>query len=45
MNKTGIGIIGAIVVVLLIVLLLGGTKLSCKESFWDKDKQVITIEK
>ncbi len=44
MNKNGIGIIGAILVIVLIVWLLGGSKISCHESFWDKDKQVIEIE-
>jgi hypothetical protein len=45
MNKTWLGIIGAIVVVVLLVWLLGGSKISCHESFWNKDKQVIEIER
>jgi CDP-diglyceride synthetase len=44
MNKTWLGVIGTAVVVLLIVLLFGGTRISCRESFWDKNKQVIEIE-
>ena len=45
MNKTSLGIIGAILVILLIVWLIGGSKISCHESFWDKDKQVIEIKR
>jgi hypothetical protein len=45
MNKTWVGVIGAILVVILIVWLLGGSKISCHESFWDKDKQVIEIKR
>jgi len=44
-NKTWLGIIGGILVILLLVWLLGGSKISCHESFWDKDKQVIEIER
>ena len=44
MNKTGFGIIGAIVVVVLAVWLLGGNKVSCHESFWDRNKQVIEVK-
>jgi hypothetical protein len=44
MNKNWLGIIGAILVIVLIVWLLGGSKISCHESFWDKDKQVIEIK-
>ncbi len=43
MNKTWLGIIGTALVVALIVWLLG-TKISCRESFWDKDKQIIEIK-
>lgn len=43
MSKTWIGIVGSVLAVLLIVWLLGGTKISCRESFWNKDKQVIEI--
>lgn len=45
MNKTWLGIIGGIVAVVLLVWLLAGSKMSCHESFWDKDKQVIEIKK
>jgi len=44
MKKTWVGIIGAILFVILIVWLLGGRRISCHESFWDKDKQVIEIK-
>ena len=44
MNKTLGGIIGAILVVILIVWLLGGSRLSCRESFWDHNKQVIELK-
>jgi len=45
MNKNLVSIIGAILVVILIVWLFGGTRISCRESFWDKDKQVIEIDR
>jgi hypothetical protein len=45
MNKNWLGIIGAIVVIIVIVWLLGFSKVSCHESFWDKDKQVIEIKR
>jgi hypothetical protein len=44
-NKTWGGIIGGILVIILLVWLLGGSKISCHESFWDKDKQVIEIKR
>jgi hypothetical protein len=44
MNRTWVTIIGTILVVIFVVWLLGGTKISCRESFWDKDKQVIEIK-
>ena len=44
MNKTWLGIIGGILAILLLVWLLGVSKISCHESFWDKDKQVIEIK-
>ena len=44
MNKNWLGIIGGVLVVILIVWLLGGSKISCHESFWDKNKQVIEIK-
>jgi len=45
MNKTWLGIIGAVLVVLLLVWLVAGSKISCHESFWDKNKQVIEIKR
>ena len=45
MNKTVVSVIGAVLVVVLLVWLLGGSKLSCHESFWDKNKQVIEIKR
>lgn len=45
MKRSWLGIIGGILVVILIVWLLGGTKISCRESFWDKDKQIIEINR
>jgi hypothetical protein len=44
MNKNGLGIIGAILVIVVVLWLLGGSRISCHESFWDKDKQVIEIK-
>jgi len=44
-NKTWLGIIGGLLVILLLVWLLGGSKISCRESFWDKNKQVIEIKR
>ncbi len=43
MNNKWLGIIGAIVVAVIILALVGGGKISCHESFWDKDKHVIEI--
>ena len=45
MNKNWLGTIGAILAVVLILWLIGGTKISCYESFWDKDKQIIEIKR
>ena len=44
MNKNWIGIIGAVLVVVIAVWLLGGSSISCHNSFWDKDKKVIEIK-
>ncbi len=44
MNKNWLGIIGGVLVVILVVWLLSGGRISCHESFWDKDKQVIEIK-
>lgn len=43
MNKNWLGIICALLVVVVLVLLLGGSRISCHESFWDKDKHIIEI--
>lgn len=44
MNKTVLGTIGAIPVIVVVLWLLGGSRISCHESFWDKNKQVIEIK-
>lgn len=44
MNKNVGGIIGAVLVIVLIVWLVSGGSISCRESFWDKDKKVIEIK-
>ncbi len=45
MNKTWIGVIGTVIVVVLLVWLLGGTNISCHDSFWDRNTQVIEIKR
>ena len=44
MNKTWLAVIGGILVIILLAWLIGGSKISCHESFWDKNKQVIEIK-
>ena len=44
MNKTWLGIIGAVLVIVVVLWLVGGSRISCHESFWDKNKQVIEIK-
>jgi hypothetical protein len=44
MNKNWLGIIGAVLVIVVVLWLLGGSRISCHESFWDKDKQVIELK-
>jgi hypothetical protein len=44
MNKNWLGVIGAILVIVVVLWLLVGSRISCHESFWDKDKQVIEIK-
>ena len=44
MNKNWLGIIGVILVVIVVLWLIGGSRISCHESFWDKNKQVIEIK-
>ena len=44
MNKTWLGVIGAILVIVVVLWLVGGSRISCHESFWDKNKQVIEIK-
>ena len=44
MNKNWLGIIGGILVIVVVLWLLGGSRISCHESFWDKNKQVIEIK-
>ena len=43
-NKTWLAVIGGILVIILLAWLIGGSKISCHESFWDKNKQVIEIK-
>jgi flagellin-like protein len=43
MNKSWLGIIGTVLVIVVIVWLVGGSRISCHDSFWDKDKKVIEI--
>ena len=45
MNKTWLGIIGAVLVIVVLLWLVGGSRISCHESFWDKNKQVIEIKR
>lgn len=45
MNKTWFAVISAVLALVLIGWILGGCKISCGESFWDKDKTVIEIKK
>jgi hypothetical protein len=44
MNKNWLGIIGIVLVIAVVVWLLGGTSISCHDSFWNKDKKVIEIK-
>ena len=44
MNKNWLGIIGTVLVIVVIVWLVGGSRISCHDSFWDKDKKVIEIK-
>ena len=44
MNKTWLSIIGAVLVIVVVLWLVGGSRISCHESFWDKNKQVIEIK-
>ena len=44
MNRNRFGIIGAVLVVVLIIWLLGGHSVTCRESFWDKDKTIIEVK-
>lgn len=43
-NKNILGIVGAVLAVILVLWLITGGKISCRESFWDKNKQVIEIK-
>jgi len=39
-----LGIIGGVLAVIFVVWLLTGGSVSCRDSFWDKDKKVIEIK-
>lgn len=43
MNKNWLGAVGAVLAIVIILWLVGGSKISCHDSFWDKDKKVIEI--
>jgi len=43
MDKKTLGIIGTVLVIVFIVWLLGGSSISCREGFFNKDKKVIEI--
>lgn len=45
MNKTAVTVIVTALAVILVVWLLSGNRISCRESFWDKDKHVIEISR
>jgi hypothetical protein len=45
MNKNWLGIIGVVLVIVVVLWLLGGSSISCRDSFWDKDKKVIEIKR
>lgn len=45
MNNKTLGIIATVLVaVVLVWLLLGGRSISCRESFWDKDRTIIEVK-
>jgi hypothetical protein len=44
MNKNYLGIIGVVVVIVVLLWLLGGSSISCHDSFWNKDNKVIEIK-
>jgi heme/copper-type cytochrome/quinol oxidase subunit 4 len=44
MNRSVIGIVVGVLLVVILVWLVSGGNISCHESFWDKDKQVIEID-
>lgn len=44
MNKNSVGVIGGVLAIILIVWLLSGGSISCRESFWDSDKKIIEIK-
>ncbi|GMU35409.1 MAG: hypothetical protein AMXMBFR20_32810 [Planctomycetia bacterium] len=43
MNKNWLGAVGAVLAIVIILWLIGGGKISCRDSFWDSDKKVIEI--
>lgn len=45
MNKTWLGVVLTVLVLGVVVWLFTGARISCHESFWDKDKHVIEIKR
>lgn len=43
MDKTVVGILGGVLLVLVVLCVIGGNRISCRESFWDRDKTVIEL--
>lgn len=44
MNKNWLGGIGIVLIIVVVLWLIGGNRISCHDSFWDKDTKVIEIE-
>jgi len=44
MSRNLFGLIGGVLAVVLIIWLLTGGSVNCRESFWDKNKTVIEVK-